>query len=530
MEILQKPVTGEHLFDREDLIQTLTRGDKNYALIGPRKSGKTSLMWEIRPTLEQKDILAPYIYVLFEETDSSFLIRYVNLCLLHFLRKHGRGGKGMVFEDSLETVQEQIEQVLELKPGLAKHLLRLREALGKPPNTGTVEMALKLPSALVFGTDERFIVMIDEFQNLSVLSTPVLDILRKQIMMEAGVNYLVAGSEIGMMKDILESSAAPLFGHFSIHRVAAFTVEQSRHYILGFLKKRGLTIGEIGLSFLVALTGGFPFYINVLLDRMVAVCEERGFKRIPNDVMTGAVEAVSFRTGGTLYIHLKATLEKTFTKRNMGRYLAILKAVALGSHTVSEIAAATMNRTTSLPVYLDFLRMTELLCKTAEGYRLTEPFLEFWLRACLRVQDSMALTPKEKLDAFHNSTRTLLDAVRSQLGRARESQIREMFYLSEEYGETSSGVREGDEFDLITTRGDILILGEIKIGGVTVADVKNFHGKLERVEQETMGYLFVLGSIYPNALTEASERGMEIWDLERVNRFRKKVGLEKLTV
>jgi len=71
VEILQRPVTGEDLFDRETLIDALIKTQKNFALIGPRKSGKTSLMWEIRPKLEQKGILCPYIYVLFEDTDTT---------------------------------------------------------------------------------------------------------------------------------------------------------------------------------------------------------------------------------------------------------------------------------------------------------------------------------------------------------------------------------------------------------------------------------------------------------------------------
>ncbi len=107
------------------------------------------------------------------------------------------------------------------------------------------------------------------------------------------------------------------------------------------------------------------------------------------------------------------TLEKTFKKRNMGRYLSILKAIALGDHTVSEIASAAVSRTTSLPVYLDFLQMTGLILKLDKRYRLADPFLEFWLRACLRVQEASALSAKEKLSAFHAVTQDLLNAIRS---------------------------------------------------------------------------------------------------------------------
>lgn len=526
MEILQRPVTGEELFDREALIKTLTESPKNFALIGPRKSGKTSLMWEIRPIFEQEGILSPYIYVLFEDTDSSFLVRYVNVCLLHFLRKKGRGET--VFEDSFESLNQQITQTIQLKPQLAKHLLSLRDALLKPPDTGTLEMALKLPAALVSDEDTRIIVMIDEFQNLTTLSLPVIDVLRRQIMTETRVNYLAAGSEVGMMRDILESSTAPLFGHFSIHRVGAFTIGQSRAYILQMLKKNSLVIGEMGLSFLVTLTGGFPFFINALLEKVISKSKEHNYKRVPNDVIIEAIEEVSFRTEGILYIHFKDTLEKTFMKRNMGKYLSILKAVALGNHTVSGIASATVSRTTSLPVYLDFLQMTEFIRKIDGGYRLIDPYLEFWLKSCLRVQESSALSAKEKLSAFRSATQDLLKTMRSQLGKAREAQIREMFLLSNEYVDTRSGILENKEFDLITFKDDKLVLGEVKIGSITLAEVLTFANKLEQIKQDAVGILFVLDTIYPDALSAASERNIEVWDIARINSFRRRLGLEKL--
>ncbi len=529
MDIFQRPVTGDQLFDREVLLGILRGGQENCALIGPRKSGKTSLMWEVRLGYEKKGILSPYIYVFFEDTDSSFLLRYVNVCLFHYLRLKGRGGT-VAFEDSFDTLDDQVTRTIELKPRLAKHLLSLRDALRRVPDTGTLEMVLKLPAAFVADEKAQFIVMIDEFQNVKNLNLPVIDLLRKQIMTDTAVNYQVAGSEIGMMRDILESGSAPLFGHFSILRVGAFDVDQARGYILKVLKKHNLVIGEMGLSFLVTLTGGFPFFINVILSQAVSTCSERSYKRVPNDVIIEAIEAVSFRTGGILYIHFKDTLEKTFKKRNMGRYLAILKAIALGNYSVSEIASATVSRTTSLPVYLDFLQLTELIRKTDNGYHLTDPFLEFWLKACLRVQESSVLPAKEKLSAFRAATEDLLKAIRSRLGKALEAQVREMFHLSDRYRNTRGGIFEGEELDLITYKDNKPILGEVKTGSVTLAGVLTFANKLEKINQAADGILFVLDTIYPDALTAASERNIDVWDIARINRFRRKLDLEKLVV
>ncbi len=120
--------------------------------------------------------------------------------------------------------------------------------------------------------------------------------------------------------------------------------------------------------------------------------------------------------------------------------------------------------------------------------------------------------------------------MRSQLGKAREAQISEMFLSSDEYLDTRSGVLENKEFDLITYRDDQLVFGEVKIGSVALAEVLNFANKIEQLKQDAVGILFVLNTIYPDALSAASLRNIEVWDIARINGFRRKLGLEKLAL
>lgn len=140
------------------------------------------------------------------------------------------------------------------------------------------------------------------------------------------------------------------------------------------------------------------------------------------------------------------------------------------------------------------------------------------------------LSAKDKLSAFRNSTQDLLNTIRSKLGRAREAQIREMFFLADEYHDTRGGILANEEFDVITYKDDTLVLGEVKTGNVTVAEVMTFSNKLGRVNQVTRGILFVLDAIYPDAVTAAGEKNIDIWDIDRVNRFRRSLELEKLVM
>jgi hypothetical protein len=118
------------------------------------------------------------------------------------------------------------------------------------------------------------------------------------------------------------------------------------------------------------------------------------------------------------------------------------------------------------------------------------------------------------------------------LGKAREAQIREMFYLSDQYANTRGGMLQDKEFDLITYKGTQLVLGEVKTGSVTSAEVLTFANKLEQVREaeEAVGILFVLDTIYPDALSAASERNIQVWDIARIDEFRKELRLEKLAI
>jgi hypothetical protein len=75
-----------------------------------------------------------------------------------------------------------------------------------------------------------------------------------------------------------------------------------------------------------------------------------------------------------------------------------------------------------------------------------------------------------------------------------------------------------------------IINHQFKTGDVTLAEVLTFANKLERTQKDAIGILFVLSTIYPDALTAAKDRNIEVWDIARINTFRGTLGLEKLAI
>ena len=509
---IQRPVVGDDFFDREEVLHELLETEKNYALVGFRKTGKTSILLNLKERLENP--LVSYTYILFSETEHSFLLKFLNNTLATYLRS--RSIEMEYFEDSIESFNELARKAVAVNPKIANLILQIKDHIGKPVSNTLIAMAFDLPERL---TRDRFVILLDEFQVLANFKPRFLDIFRQKLQEQKKTRYIITGSMVGMMKEILEKENAPLFGHFNIIPVGNFDYETARGFVLANMK-----INELHLNFLLSFTGGHPYYLAVILDRMLDTPVSRSS-------LLNSIREVLFEPRGQLYIYLKETLEEMFRKRNMSRYFQILKAMSLGNHRTKDICSFVSLPMSTIPSYIDVLIFTELILRKEDGYYIKDPVLDFWLRSCHRVQESSLLDMKEKLDYFEEKIHELFSSIKSELGKARESQIREVF--SKKGFTVSSGFLEGEEFDLIASQNNEILLRECKTGNITPKVVINFIRKIEKAERKhkvKKKILFSLFGITEKARDVCKKEGIEIWNLQRINRERTKAGLSKIRV
>jgi len=514
---VQHPVRGKDLFDREEILEDLIQADKNYALIGFRKSGKTSLMLESERKL--KGSLVSYTYILFTETGHSFLLKFINNTIAAYLEY--KSDKVEYFEDSIESFDKLTKKLIEIKPEIANLVLEIRDIMqvkGPVPNN-LISMAFDLPDRLA---ENRFIVLLDEFQVLGGLNPALLDILRQKLQTQSKTRYVVAGSLVGMMKEILEREKAPLFGHFELIHVGSFDYRSAR----GFVREKLPQIRELHLNFLISFTGGHPYYLAIILNRLD---KKKGLdkkKEITKSILLDAIREVLFEPQGQLYIYFKETLEEMFRRRNMSRYFQILKAISLGKKRTRDISYFTSLPMSTISPYLDTLLFMELIKRDKKGYQIMDPAMDFWLRSCQRVQESSSMDMKRKLDYFEEKVHQSFASITSELGKARESQIREIF-LRKSF-EVGSGYLLGGEFDLIAKKEKDLILGEVKTGKVTLKQLNKFIKKMKVVEEEHIvkkKIIFAIFGMDPKAMSVAKKNAIDVWDSKRIDGETKKLNV-----
>ena len=223
-------------------------------------------------------------------------------------------------------------------------------------------------------TDERAVIVIDEFQYLGRANPAYLSIFQRiwdTMLKDANVMLVLCGSLISLMRDQVLSEESPLYGR----RTAQIRMRQIpfSHY-REFLP--GRSTRELVERY--AVTGGVPKYIELFNDE--------------KDVYS-AISANALNRSGFLYDEPNFLLQREVP--DVGTYFALIRAVAGGAHRPSEISRSFGVRQTSLGKYLKTLIDLDVLERqvpVTEGnpdkskkslYRIKDNFLQFWFRFVL---------------------------------------------------------------------------------------------------------------------------------------------------
>ena len=220
-------------------------------------------------------------------------------------------------------------------------------------------------------TDEKLIVVLDEFQFLGKANEAFPSILMKiwdKKLKNTNIMLILCGSLIRMMNSQVLSYNSPLYGR----RTAQIRMKQiDFKYYSEFFD----TISYDEQILRYAITGGVPKYIELF--------EGKGTIRelIRDNIMN---------TGSFLYEEPEFLLRNEINE--VGRYYTILKIIANGKHKLSEICAASEISQAGIGAYIKNLTELDIITrevpvteanpeKSRMGqYLIKDNFLHFWFR------------------------------------------------------------------------------------------------------------------------------------------------------
>jgi hypothetical protein len=405
---------------------SLTEGrPRHLALFGLRRIGKTLLLLEhVTRLLEQAPAGAVRpVYVDMEELVTSpelFSRRYVGLVAFWALT----GGQGD--RESFLTPAGLLGGPAAGLRCVAQTLATLESAVGDPALQ--VSAALDFPEKLAAELGCHLLLLLDEFTELAVLGNypavrrPV-QLFRAALQRQGRLGYIVAASAISAMQHLVQDGQSPLFLQFESLEVARFPADATLALVERVL---GATPPVAASRRVHELTGGHPFYIYAVASRLDDFVIGTGELTQVDAERAFLLETLA--RDGRIYNYCRYLYDISLSRaRGYGILKAILQTLAEEEGlTLSEVARRIRKGAPGTRSYLRALQEVDLLIEAGGEYYYRDPVLRYWVAAMTRGIEVDPLASRAVLEPLLVDLEAQHARLSSELGRARESQLREV--------------------------------------------------------------------------------------------------------
>ena len=380
--IVGKPVTGEYFIDRieelDQIINTLSAvssgASSNVALIGLRRTGKTSLFENAKLRLADSKEIVPVLINCFGVSTkarfSKMLMQEVAKAYVQKTEDHLHKDRLVSFlKKGFEEVSKQISDLDISIAEFAKFNVKLREP--KADEDELIEMALKYPQTLAESKGVCFVIMIDEFQDTFKWGEDFLKSFRRIIESQKKVAYAFSGSVTTIMKDLLYRKRSPFYRQLVEIELGRLPVKFSGEFVISRFQIAGMKISEEAVDVLIEYSGSYPDYIQRLGLRLF----QRGLSQGKSFLEKVDVEAA--------YSEMIQSLDgefSTYFKCFTDFEKEVLIALSHGKNSSSLMAQETRKPSSSIPQILHRLINHGIVEKYVEGrYRISDPVFSDWL-------------------------------------------------------------------------------------------------------------------------------------------------------
>jgi len=359
------PVTKKDVVDREDFLSTLRlrlSHGHSIMLAGPRRTGKTSLAFEILRRCGEDGFYTAFVDTSKLADKRELAIALIDACL--------RNRTGM--RKTTAILREGLQKIA----GTAKLVVKLHDleiGLGFPDNerddNSLFNYALELPERLAQTDKKRMVVVFDEFQEALVCGGPgIYKIMRSCFQTQENVAYLFLGSKESLMKAIFSSQKQAFYRFATALPIPPIPDAAWIDYITTRYLESGIRTNRDPVEEIITLTGGHP------QDTMF-VCAETHYALLEAGQETLSLEFVRAGYDRALSILSPLFEQILLETRNKAQAYTVLKRLARNEYIYS-------GREPSVQIKraVDFLLETGLIEKRDRGsYRFLEPMLRDYI-------------------------------------------------------------------------------------------------------------------------------------------------------
>lgn len=402
------------------------------ALFGLRRIGKTLLLKEFMRRLFEVPGNASPVYLDFSilcASPESFTCGYIGL-ICYWLLEEGKSDPGpFLYPSSLGPAVLRAGGAL-FYDAIQETLQELQ--LARPDRQKLLRQAFQFSRQASRIANKKLILLCDEFQEIRTLenfpnSQNTLSLFRSELQSQNDVLFLLAGSAVSVLSNLLSHSDSPLFAQFTKIEIGTFDRTNSRQMAKKLLSE---PLEEDLYPLIHSFTNGHPFYLNAIIRRINYLIDV--VQRNPSgEVVKQAFLVETLSPGGRIYDFCQYIYDLSLQKaKGYGVLKSILQILSREEGlTASEISRLIHVTPASASDYLRWLCEVDLLVQREKKYYYQDSVLRFWVANVIRGIEVSINTEPLDMDGLINRLDAQFQRASEELGHAQESRVRELMRL-----------------------------------------------------------------------------------------------------
>lgn len=377
MNLYTEPVVGDNFFAREDMLGSLLKSADdiksgyrhNIAIIGRGLIGKSSLLLHFLGLISGDKKLIPVYVNLKGVTFDEFVRNFIVMLLYHSLKKRKKLRKGEDLDYLMNCARSFFPKSCDL-------IKRIKAMLGEKELDEAYSALWDLNVVISSESGEFPVIVWDEFNLISSfgLKKP-FQVLGQKIMVQQKTLFILSSSSAVTARKILAEKLSMLFGGFKTIDIGPFTPQQARVFLDSQCK--GMNISNEINDFLLAFTGGHPFYLSSIIGKLKfsKLC---GADRISSRHLSHVIAELLFYTGGLInqfFINQLSHICSGASNRNI---YDILKTI-LSSGRACDISNRSTTSSAQILNLLNALLELGLISKSGSLYAITDSVFRMWI-------------------------------------------------------------------------------------------------------------------------------------------------------
>lgn len=360
------PVTEEDIVDRETFITTLEMrlaDGQSIVLVGPRRTGKTSLAHEVLRRLKKREFYTATVDCFRLSNRRDLAQSLINSCL------ENRTGMRRTL-DVLKSHAKALADTAKLAVKLEDLQISVDLFHTDSDEAAVLNYALDLPETIATRDGKNMVVMFDEFQDITqIAGNDIYKKMRSHFQNHRRVSYLFLGSKEGMMKTLFGNRREAFYRFATIFSIPPIPQEAWIEYIARKFADQNVNIEEEAVRQILEITQGHPYNTMLLCSEIYYALLETA----RSTVTLGIIKAGFDRAMLSLAPIYEVIIEELGHRPVIRQ---VLRSIAQGAKVYTRKANPN-----EIKRAIDYLIMKGVIEKTGRGtYRFIEPMFGEYVR------------------------------------------------------------------------------------------------------------------------------------------------------